>query len=79
MSAVKWLISDLRKVSRVVQLVGYINSSEEFTDQSKVLNCASNLFKKVFGEKGVHSRVAVGVNTLPLNAPLELSAIFEVK
>ncbi len=68
----------LNSVVRVVKLTGYVQSSPEFHDQPKVLNAASELLTEIFGEAGKHARAAVGVNALPLNATVEIEAIFEV-
>lgn len=66
------------KVVRCIKLNGYIASAPEFTEQSSVLNAASDLLCEIFGEKGKHARASVGVNILPLNAPLEIEFIFEI-
>jgi enamine deaminase RidA (YjgF/YER057c/UK114 family) len=66
------------KVKRCVKITGYVASAPDFTEQPKVLNAASDLMFKIFGEKGRHVRTAVGVNVLPLNSPLEIEFIFEV-
>ncbi len=70
---------DLDKVIRVVKLGGFVASSPNFTDHPKVINGASDLIVKIFEEKGKHSRFAVGVASLPLNAPVEIEGIFEIK
>ncbi len=74
----KEAVEDLDRVKRIVRIEGYINSTEEFTEQSKILNVVSDLMVKVFGEKGKHSRIAIGVNSLPLGAAMEVSAIVEI-
>jgi len=68
----------LNAVKRCIKITGYIASSPDFTEQSKVLNAASDLLYEIFGEAGKHARAAVGVNVLPLNAPIEIEFIFEV-
>mgnify|MGYP005842176227 CR=1 FL=1 len=78
LSIVKATIGDLDLVSRCIKLNGYIASSPDFTEQPSVLNTASELLYKVFGERGRHARVAIGVNILPLNSPIEIDFIFEV-
>lgn len=78
LSLIKAYIGSLDKVARCVKLNGYIASAPDFTGQSSVLNAASDLLCDVFGEKGKHARVSVGVNILPLNAPLEVEFIFEI-
>ena len=72
-------LGTLDRVKRVVKVEGYVASGAAFTDQSAVVNGASELMGEVFGEAGRHARVAVGVAALPLNAPVEVSAIFEVE
>jgi enamine deaminase RidA (YjgF/YER057c/UK114 family) len=69
---------DLNRVHRCLRLGGFVNSTEDFTDQHKVINGASDLMLSVFGEKGKHVRLAVGVAALPLNAAVEIEALFEV-
>ncbi len=71
-------VGDLDKVKRIVRLEGYVASEPGFTDQHKVMNAASELVAGVFGEKGVHSRIAVGVAALPLGAPVEIAVIAEI-
>ena len=69
----------LDQVARVVKLVGFVNSTDSFTDQSIVLNGASDLLVSIFGEdRGRHARSAVGVNQLPMGASVEVEAIVEV-
>jgi enamine deaminase RidA (YjgF/YER057c/UK114 family) len=68
----------LDSVVRVVKIVGFVASAPGYTDQPEVVNGASELLGKVFGEAGQHARSAVGVAELPRNAPVEVEAIFEV-
>ena len=70
---------NLDKVNKVVKLGGFVASSPNFTDQPKVINGASDLIVNIFGDKGKHSRFAVGVATLPLNVPVEIDGIFEIE
>ena len=70
---------DLNKVARVVKLGGFVSSSPSFTSQPTIINGASDIMVKVFGDQGKHSRFAVGVSSLPLNAPVEIEGIFELK
>ncbi|RMF67962.1 MAG: RidA family protein [Alphaproteobacteria bacterium] len=65
---------DWRRVRRIVRLGGFVNSADGFTDQPRVINGASDLMVDVFGEAGRHARAAVGVNTLPLGAAVEVEA-----
>lgn len=70
---------DWHRVVRCVRLGGFVHSTDDFVDQPHVINGASDLMVAVFGEKGRHTRIAVGVNALPLGAAVEIEAIFEVK
>ena len=69
---------DLSKIKSCVKITGFVNSSDEFIDQPKVLNSASELFAEIFGESGKHARVAVSSNSLPLGIAVEIDAIFEI-
>jgi len=69
---------DLNKVKNCIKITGFVNSSDTFIDQPKVINSASELLVKIFGESGMHSRAAISVNSLPLGAAVEIEAIFEV-
>ena len=69
---------DLNKVTKVVKLGGFVNSSPDFTEQPSVINGASDLLVELFGEKGRHARTAVGAN-LPLGVAVEIDGIFEVE
>jgi enamine deaminase RidA (YjgF/YER057c/UK114 family) len=77
-AAVKAEIGDLGKVRRVVKVVGFVASTPDFTGQPGVVNGASELLGKVFGDTGVHARSAVGVAALPLDVPVEVEMIVEV-
>ena len=77
-AAVKAEIGDLGKVRRVVKVVGFVASAPDFTCQPVVVNGASELLGKVFGDAGVHARSAVGVAALPLDVPVEVEMIIEV-
>ncbi len=79
LSNLKAFIKNLDNVVRIVKVEGYVNSTESFDEQSKVINGASNLLFDIFGELGKHSRVAIGVMNLPFNASIEISMIVEVK
>lgn len=68
----------LDRIVRVVRLAGYINSAPDFYDQSQVMNGASDLFVEAFGEKGRHTRLAVGVCALPYNVAVEVEGVFEI-
>ena len=68
----------LDRLVKTVRLAGYINSAAEFHGQSQVMNGASDLFVEVFGERGRHTRLAVGVSSLPYNVAVEVEGVFEV-
>jgi enamine deaminase RidA (YjgF/YER057c/UK114 family) len=78
-AAVKSVIGDLDKVTRVVKVVGFVASDPAFTGQPGVINGASELLGKAFGDAGVHARSAVGVAVLPLDAPVEVEIIVAVQ
>ena len=71
--------NDLDKVTKVIKLGGFVASSKNFGDQPKVINGASDIMVNIFGNKGKHSRFAVGVASLPRNAPVEIEGIFEIQ
>ena len=70
--------NDLSKVKSCIKLTGFVNSTEGFTEQPKVINGASDLIASVFGEAGMHTRAAVSTNSLPLGVSVEVDAIFEL-
>jgi enamine deaminase RidA (YjgF/YER057c/UK114 family) len=78
-AAVRALIGDLDRVVRVVKVVGFVASAPDFTGQPGVVNGASELLGAAFGDAGVHARSAVGVAALPLDAPVEVEVIVEVR
>jgi enamine deaminase RidA (YjgF/YER057c/UK114 family) len=78
LAQVKAAVGDLDKVARVVRLGGFVNSAPGFLDGPKVMNGASDVMVAVFGEKGKHARTTVGVAALPLDAAIEVEALFEV-
>ena len=69
---------DLSKVKSCVKLTGYVNSTEDFIDQPKVINGASEIISSVFGNKGLHTRAAISSNSLPLGVAVEVDAIFQI-
>ena len=73
----KALDGDLNKVKNCIKITGFVNSTDDFKDQPKVINPASETLSAVFGENGKHTRAAVSTNSLPLNAAVEIDAIFE--
>ena len=70
---------DLLKIKSCVKLVGFVNSTDDFMEQPKVINGASDLIKDFFGSNGTHTRAAVSTNSLPLGVAVEVDAIFEIK
>ena len=78
LAAVRSVTGDLSAVTRIVKVVGYVASTPGFTGQPGVVNGASDLLGRVFGDSGVHARSAVGVVSLPLDAPVEVELIVEV-
>ena len=69
---------DLSKIKSCIKLTGFVNSTDNFTDQPKVINGASDLIASVFGDAGMHTRAAVSTNSLPLGVSVEVDAIFEL-
>ena len=78
LSSVKAALGDLVKVRRVVKLLGMVNCTEDFKDQPKVINGASDLLVEIFGEAGKHARSAVGMQSLPNGIPVEIEMILEI-
>ena len=70
--------NDLSKIKSCVKLTGFVNSTDDFTEQPKVINGASDLIASVFGDAGMHTRAAVSTNSLPLGVSVEVDAIFEL-
>jgi len=70
---------DLSKVKSCIKLTGFVNSTDNFTEQPKVINGASDLIASIFGNFGMHTRAAVSTNSLPLGVSVEIDAIFELK
>ena len=71
--------NDLSKIKSCIKLTGFVNSTENFTEQPKVINGASDLIASIFGDAGIHTRAAVSTNSLPLGVSVEVDAIFELK
>ena len=69
---------DLSKIKSCIKLTGFVNSTEDFTEQPKVINGASDLIATIFGDAGMHTRAAVSTNSLPLGVSVEVDAIFEL-
>ena len=70
--------NDLTKIKSCIKLTGFVNSSDDFIEQPKVINGASDTIVKIFGEAGIHTRAAVSTNSLPLGVAVEVDAIFEL-
>ena len=70
--------NDLSKIKSCVKLTGFVNSTEDFIEQPKVINGASELIVSIFGDAGMHTRAAVSTNSLPLGVSVEVDAIFEI-
>ncbi len=79
LSVIKGVVGDLDKIEQIVKVNGYVASAEGFEMQPKVINGASELLGEIFGEKGQHARLAVGVNQLPFDATCEIEMIVKVK
>ena len=76
--AKKAMNGDLNKIKNCVKITGFVNSSDDFIDQPKVINPASEMLSSVFGDAGKHARAAVSANSLPLGVSVEIDAIFEI-
>ena len=76
--AKKAMNGDLNKIKNCIKITGFVNSSDNFVDQPKVINPASETLSAVFGDDGKHSRAAISTNSLPLGAAVEIDAIFEI-
>ena len=70
--------NDLSKIKSCIKLTGFVNSTENFTEQPKVINGASDIIASIFGDAGMHTRAAVSTNSLPLGVSVEVDAIFEL-
>ena len=79
LAAVKSVLGDLNRVTRVVKVVGFVSSDPAFTGQPGVINGASEVLGEIFGDAGVHARSAVGVAVLPLDAPVEVEIVVSFK
>lgn len=79
LSALKNELGELSKIKKVVKILGFVNCTDSFTEQPKVMNGASDLLVEVFGEKGKHARSAVGMAQLPNNTAIEIEMIVEIE
>ena len=70
---------NLSKIKSCIKLTGFVNSTDNYTEQPKVINGASDLIASIFGDAGMHTRAAVSTNSLPLGVSVEVDAIFELK
>ena len=77
--AKKAMDGDLNKIKNCIKITGFVNSTDNFTDQPKIINPASETLSLVFGNNGKHTRAAISTNSLPLGAAVEIDAIFEVE
>ena len=78
LAQIKNEIGSLDRVSRIIRVSGFVNSTPEFTEQPKVINAASDLLYEIFGNSGQHSRIAIGVASLPLNSCVEIDMVVEI-
>jgi enamine deaminase RidA (YjgF/YER057c/UK114 family) len=79
LGSLKQVIGDLDRVTRIIKLLGMVNCTEDFVDQPKVINAASDILVAAFGDGGRHARSAVGMSSLPLGIPVEIEMIVEVR
>ena len=77
LSVIKSELGSLDKIHRIIKVSGYVNCVDDFIDQPKVINGASDLFGKLIGDNGKHSRIAIGSNSLPLNSAVEIDYILQ--
>ena len=78
LAQIKNEIGSLDKISKIVRLSGFVNSTPEFTEQPKIINAASDFLYEIFGLQGQHSRIAIGVTSLPLNSCVEIDMVAEI-
>lgn len=74
----KCALGDLDRIAQLLRLNGFVNAAPGFSDHPKVINGASDLMVEILGDKGRHTRIAVGCSTLPLNAAVEIDAVFAI-
>ena len=79
LSQLKSQLGSLDKIARILRVSGFVNSDPNFSDHPKIINASSDLLYEIFGEIGKHTRIAVGVNSLPLNSTVEIDMIVEIK
>jgi enamine deaminase RidA (YjgF/YER057c/UK114 family) len=78
-AVLKEMLGDLKKVNRIVKVLAFVNSHQDFVDQPKVINGFSDLMVEVFGERGIHARAAIGVASLPRDQCVEVECIVEIE
>lgn len=76
---IKAEIGNLDKIERIVKVLGLVSSADDFYDQPQVMNGASDLLVNVFGDKGKHARSALGTSVLPMNLPVEIEMVVEIR
>lgn len=79
LQSIKGVIRDLDKVRRIVKVLGFVNCTEDFPDQPRVINGCSDLLVALYGERGRHARSAVGMNQLPFGIAVEIEMVVEVE
>jgi len=79
LAVLKQYVYSWEQLAQIVKITGFVQSADDFYDQAQVINGASEFLQELFGEKGRHARAAVGVNTLPLNAPCEIEMIARIR
>ena len=79
LAALESYLGDLNRVKRCVKILGFVAGADNFTEQAKVINGASQVFIDAFGEEGRHARSAIGTNSLPLGLTVEVESIFEIE
>jgi enamine deaminase RidA (YjgF/YER057c/UK114 family) len=75
---IRSVIGSLNRIRRIVQVRGFVNCTQEFMDQPKVINGASELLLEIFGERGRHARCALGTSSLPASIPVEIEMVVEI-
>jgi enamine deaminase RidA (YjgF/YER057c/UK114 family) len=78
-AVLKTELGDLKRVKKIVKVLGMVNCTDDFFEQPKVINGYSDLMVSVFGDKGMHARSAVGINVLPMNIAVEVEVIVEIE
>ena len=79
LAQLKSQLGSLDKISKILRVSGFVNSTPNFSEHPQVINAASDLLYQIFGDAGKHTRIAIGVNSLPLNSTVEIDMIVEIK